>query len=283
LRTLQREAGAEVRWAKRSLYVGLFLVLFTFAGSFLVRLFGFTDPNFNNYQAILQSPSWAHPLGTDDLGRDMLTRVAYGSHVDFEVAILATLGSLLIGVSLGAVAGYVGGIADRLVMRVADIVLAFPLLIFMIAIIALLGVGMVGVYVGLISFGWAMFARLTRADLLVVREQPYIRAAEGLGIGRLRVLVVHALPNAVRPCLVYSCGVLVHNILTLATLSFLGLGVQPPKPELGALIAQGQHLLLTGWWVATLPGLVVLIIGVGFSMIGDALSDISSEHEHGGT
>ena len=184
IKRMRRTARSERRWTLATLYAGLFFVVGIFVGSYVVQLFGFTHPNALHFDAILQPPSWSHPFGTDDLGRDVFTRVAYGSHVDYEVAFLATAGALLIGVTLGAIAGYVGGLTDRVIMRLADIILAFPYLIFVIAFVAIFGVGVEGIYVGLIAFGWAMFARLTRAALLVLRELPYIRVAETLGLTR---------------------------------------------------------------------------------------------------
>jgi peptide/nickel transport system permease protein len=193
--------------------------------------------------------------------------------LDYSVAIATTYVPLAIGVTLGAAAGYFGGWLDAVVMRIVDIVIAFPFMIFVIAFIAVFGPGLTGIYVGLTAFAWAYFARITRAEMLVLRERQYIKAAQTLGLSTPRILVRHAMPNLLRPNLVFSMATIVLNILTLASLSYLGLGVRPPTPEWGAIVADGQNYLFTQWWISTLPGLVIVIVGVGFSLIGDGLSD----------
>jgi peptide/nickel transport system permease protein len=146
-------------------------------------------------------------------------------------------------------------------------------MIFVLAFIAIFGPGLTGIYVGLVVFGWAFYARITRAEMLSLREQDFISAAKTLGFPTRRVVFVHAIPNLLRPNLVFSMATIVLNILALASLSYLGLGVRPPTPEWGAIVSDGQQDLFTSWWIATLPGLVIVLVGVGFSLIGDGLAD----------
>jgi peptide/nickel transport system permease protein len=158
-------------------------------------------------------------------------------------------------------------------MRAVDVMLALPFMVLVLAIVAVTGPGLRGVYIGMIAVSWAMYARLTRAEMLTLRGQQFMLAARGLGFATRRILWRHAFPNVLRPNLVFSMADVVLNILALAALSFLGLGVQPPGAELGAIIAEGQSFLLTAWWIATLPGLFLVVLGAGFSLVGDALAD----------
>jgi peptide/nickel transport system permease protein len=221
----------------------------------------------------LQHPSAAHPFGTDNLGRDVLIRTLKATWIDLGVAVGVTYTSVAIGMALGTIAGYFRGWPERIIMRVVDIVIAFPFMILVIAIVAILGPGLKGVIVGLVIAGWATYARLARAEMLVLAEKSFIQAAQTLGYPHWRVMFVHALPNLLRPNIVFSMSDIVGNLLALASLSYLGLGVQPPTPEWGDIIADGQQYLLTAWWITTLPGLVVVLVGLGFSLVGDALAD----------
>jgi peptide/nickel transport system permease protein len=174
---------------------------------------------------------------------------------------------------LGGIAGYFGGALDAVIMRIVDVLIAFPFMIFVMAFVAVFGPGLTGIYVGLTAFGWAFFARVTRAEMLVVRERQYIAAARTAGLSSSRILRVHALPNVLRPNFVVAMATMVWNILTLAALSYLGLGVQPPTPEWGSIVAGGQTIMFSAWWVSTLPGLIIVLVGVGFSLIGDSVAD----------
>lgn len=270
---LRRRATAERRWAALSIWVGVAIVVIVPAFTVIGPWIGFGHPNVQNFNDVLQSPSWAHPFGTDNLGRDVLARVFAATPLDYEVGGITTLAAGLIGVVLGGIAGYFGGALDALIMRVVDVLLAFPFLIFVMAFVAVFGPGLTGIYVGLIAFGWAFFARVTRAEMLVIRERQYIAAARTLGLSTTRILRVHALPNVLRPNFVVAMATMVWNILTLAALSYLGLGVQPPTPEWGSIVAGGQTIMFTDWWISTLPGLVIVLVGVGFSLVGDGVAD----------
>jgi len=271
---VQVPAGGLVgRLSGGSLWVGLFIV----AGFILVSLAApflpIPDPNVADYAAALQPPSPAHPFGTDDVGRDLLSRVIWGGRTDLVFGFVTTYVSLVIGVVLGAVAGYFGGWRETVVMRLVDTMIAFPFIVLVLAIVAIVGPGLAGLYIGMIVVSWTMYARITHTEMLVLRERQFILAARTLGYSDARVIVRHAIPNLLRSNLVFSMSDMVLNVLGLASLSYLGVGVQPPTPEWGVLIAGGQTYLLTGWWISTLPGLVIVVMGVGFSLLGDGLAD----------
>lgn len=271
---LQRRAMSERRWGKRNLAIGLAIIIGLLVVALCAPLItNLPPPNQLNLNDTLQPPSWHHLFGTDDVGRNVLSRVLAATPLDYSVAIVSTYASLVLGVLVGAIAGYRGGWVDSLIMRLADVTIAFPYMVFVIAFIAIFGPGLTGIYVGLIGFSWALYARVTRAEMLVLREAQYMKAAETLGLPSWRIVLRHAVPSLLRPSLVYSMSDIVLNILTIAGLSYLGLGVQPPTPEWGAIIASGQLYLLSAWWITTLPGLVVALVGVGFSLVGDGVAD----------
>jgi peptide/nickel transport system permease protein len=273
VRRLRRRALADHRWTNVTIAVGALLlggiVLVSLAGPLL----GFGHPNRQNLAAALQAPSWSHPFGTDPLGRDIFTRVLYATRLDLLIVLVGTYVPLLIGALIGAVAGFLGGWTDRIVMRIVDVFIAFPFIVFLIAAVSIFGPGLTGIYVGLLGFNWVIFARLARGEMLVIREQEYVLAAQTLGYSRTRTILRHALPQILRPNLVYSMVTAVLTIAVLASLSYLGLGAQPPTAEWGTIIADGQTYLLTAWWITTLPGLVVVAVGCGFSLLGDGLAD----------
>jgi peptide/nickel transport system permease protein len=257
-----------------TLSIGVALLAIVLIASVARPLIGLPDPNHQDLAHALEAPSGTHPFGTDNLGRDVLSRTLAAGVLDLRVAITVTGISVLLGLVLGAIAGFFGGAADSIMMRLADFVLAFPFLVLILAVVAIFGPGLKGLYVGVPLVGWALYARLTRAEMLVVREREYVLAARTLGYSTPRVLLRHALPNVWRPAFVFSTADVVLTIWLLATLSYLGLGVQPPTAEWGGIIADGQGYLLNAWWIATLPGLVVVVVGIGFSLVGDALAEI---------
>lgn len=273
LRRLRTPRAAR-RHPRASLIVGVSIILGVLLLGVLRPLMGLPAPDTQNLADVLASPSWAHPFGTDNLGRDVLSRTLAAAHLDLAVAIALTLMSLASGVLLGALAGFGGRRTEAVIMRLADAMLAFPFMILVIAVVAVFGPGLKGVFVGVPLAGWAIYARVTRSEMLVVREKDYMLAARTLGYSRSRMLLRHALPNVWRPALVLSTADVVLNLVLLASLSYLGLGVQPPTPEWGGIIADGQQYLLQAWWISTLPGLVVVLVGAGFSLIGDGLADL---------
>jgi peptide/nickel transport system permease protein len=270
---LRRRARAERRWSAFTLWLGVGIVALIALVSFAAPLFGFHNPNEQHLVDALQPPSNAHPFGTDALGRDILTRVVYGGRIDLTFAFVTTIIPFALGVLLGSWAGYRGGWLDTVVNRLVDVVVAFPFIVLILAIVAITGPGLKGAYIGVFAVGWALYARLTRGEMLVEREKEYILAARTLGYSPRRIVLRHALPNVLRASIVFSMADVVLNILLLSSLSYLGLGAIPPSPEWGALVADGKDLILTSWWVATLPGLVIVLTGIAFSLIGDGLAD----------
>ena len=255
--------------ARLSLLIGLFIVLGMFVVGLLVPLFGIGDPLKLDYDAALLPPSVSHPFGTDGLGRDMLVRVIYGARVDLTLGFVTATISMLIGMALGVYAGYFGGIRESLIMRTVDAVLSLPFLVLVLAIVAAVGPGLAGVYVAIIAVSWTIYARISYSQMLVLREKQFILAARTLAFSDARIVFKHALPNVFGPNIAWLISDIIANILGLAILSYLGVGIQPPDPEWGALIADGQTYLRTAWWISTIPGLVLVVVGIGFLLIGD--------------
>ena len=253
--------------------ISLLLLILIAIACFSVGWLSPFDPNKQDLAQALQAPSMAHPFGTDTLGRDILTRVIYGGRIDLTFAVVTTIIPFFFGALVGALAGYRGGWVDTLVNRLVDTVVAFPFIVLILAVVAIAGPGLTGAYIGVFAVGWALYARLTRGEMLVEREREYILAAKTLGYSTTRIVLRHALPNVLRASIVFAMADIVLNILLLSSLSYLGLGATPPSPEWGALVAEGQDVLLTAWWVATLPGLVIVLVGIGFSLIGDGIAD----------
>ncbi|MEO6653009.1 MAG: ABC transporter permease [Ilumatobacteraceae bacterium] len=238
------------------------------------------DPNALDFSAQLRPPSWSNWMGTDENGRDVFSRVLFGFRLDLAVVALITYLPLPVGLLLGAVAGYFGGWTETIIARIGDVMLSFPFMVLVIAIVGLVGPGLKGVMVGVLVVSWAFYARLARADMLVIKELPYMEACTVLGYSAPRAIFRHAIPNLVRNCFVFSTIDVMGNLLLLASVSYIGLGVQPPTAELGTIIAGGQPFLLNGWWVATLPGLFLVLFGVGLGLIGEGLSD--QQHRRSG-
>jgi peptide/nickel transport system permease protein len=253
--------------------IGVVIVGVLFLAALLAPLISPHDPNAVDFLNQSAAPSLSHPFGTDDAGRDVFSRSLYGLRLDLGIVLLVTYVPLPIGVLLGAVAGSFGGRTDAVIARLADVMLAFPFFVLVIAIIAIVGPGLKGVLIGVPLAAWALYARLARSEMLVLREQPFMLATTALGYTRTRAILRHAVPNLMRTALIYSTLDMVVNLLLLSSLSYLGLGAQPPNAELGTIIAGGQPYLLSAWWIATLPGLVLVVFGVGVGLIGDGLSD----------
>lgn len=272
-RRLRRRALSDRRWSNVALYIGGSIVVLVVLAGLLAPWISPYPPNELDLTATLQPPSGEHFFGTDELGRDVFSRVLHGIRLDMAIVLVITYVPLLVGVTLGMIAGYFGGWVDTVVNRAVDIVMAFPFLVVVIAVVAITGPGLVGIFIGVLSVGWALYARLARGEMLVIREQQYMLAAKGLGYSTSRILGRHAVPNLIRSPLVFSVADIVLNLLLIAGVSYLGLGVQAPTAELGVIVADGQGHLRVGWWITTLSGLVLVTIGVGFSMLGDALAD----------
>lgn len=254
-----------------TLIVGLtmLLMLCLFVG--LGQLWTPHDPFFVNYSNTLQPPSATHWFGTDDLGRDVASRVMAGGLVDLRVAIVCVMAPAILGIAIGALAGFAGGRVDTVIMRITDIFWAFPFHVLVIAIVGVLGPGESNLYLAFLLVNWISFARITRGEVLVQRELEFVQAARSFGSTNTRIVVSHILPNAVTPAIVYAMADVVLTILAITSLSFLGLGIQPPTPEWGLMIADGRQFMFDAWWIATCPGLAIIFTGVTFALIGEGL------------
>jgi|SRR5271157_165660 len=251
----------------------------------LAVVFGVFSPYSPDTSSILerlQSPNWKHPLGTDGLGRDLLTRILYGGRVSLTVGVLVVAMTLLLGVSIGALAGYAGGWVDNLLMRITDAFLTLPSLLVLILLSAILrqinvpliqgnSVLTIAFVIGLLS--WMTFARLVRAAFLTLREMDYVTAARGLGASHLRVILSHILPNAIGPIIVQSTLQLGYAIIEESGLSFLGFGIQPPTPSWGNLLSDAQDNFLHSPWLAIFPGVMIFLTIISVNYIGDGLRD----------
>jgi peptide/nickel transport system permease protein len=237
------------------------------------------DPLEQDINQRLKEPGWqtaegrVHALGTDHLGRDILARVIFGSRIALVVGLSAVLISGVLGMAIGLVSGYFGGKVDDFFMRLADVQLAFPFILLAIAVIGVLGPSLRNIIIVIGVSSWVVYARVVRGEVLSIREREFVQAAIALGSGDGRVLVRHVLPNAFTPWLVVATLDMARVIVIESALSFLGLGVQPPTPTWGGMLADGRVYLSTAWWLATFPGLAILVTVLGINLLGDGLRD----------
>lgn len=271
------------RWFNPVLVTGLVvlgaMLLFVIVGP-IVSPYSPTDPAFD--QPTFAGPSWQHPLGTDNFGRDTATRLAYGGRTDFAIATIGTFVTVIVGLAIGLLAGFYGGKIDSLLMRLVDFTLALPYLVLAIGIIAVLGTtptdvpGLgplpVNVIFAIWLIGWVTYARLVRGEVLVAKNMEYVEAARVCGASTARLILRHITPNVLGIVIVYAMADMVLNILLLSSLSFLGLGQQPPYPEWGLMVSEARDFFLRDWRLMTYPGLAVLITGAAFGLIGDGLT-----------
>ncbi|MBF4160778.1 ABC transporter permease [Nocardioides acrostichi] len=222
----------------------------------------------------LQGPSGAHWFGTDDLGRDVFSRVLVASRVSVEVALVSVGIALVVGVGVGLVSGYLGGITDGVLMRVVDVVFAFPVLLLALAIVAVLGPGLTSAMIAIGVVYTPIFARVARASTLSVRSEPYVQASRTMGTGNTYVVWHHVLPNISGPVIVQTSLSLAFAILSEAALSFLGLGVQPPRPSWGRMLFDAQDFVGVAWWLSVFPGAAILLTTLAFNLVGDGLGQV---------
>ncbi|MFM9107518.1 MAG: ABC transporter permease [Chloroflexota bacterium] len=261
------------RWLNRSLGLGAAITLLLAAFCLIYPLaspWNPVDPDFT--QPTFAAPSLAHPLGTDNFGRDTLTRLAWGGRVDLMVAFAATLVTLVIGSLLGLLAGYRGGWIDSVLMRFVDFTVTMPYLVLVIAVVAVLGPSQWNIVYAIWLVGWVAYARIVRGETLIARNLEYVEAARVAGMSDARIMLRQILPNVATAALVFAMADMVLNILVASSLSFLGLGVQPPNPEWGLMVAEARDFFLRDWRLMTYPGLAVLVAGAGFGLIGDGLA-----------
>lgn len=278
--TLSLAPRLSARFGRRPmLAAGLAIVLSFVAMALLAPLVAPYDPILQDATVKLQPPSAAHPFGTDNFGRDVLSRVIWGARIDLQIAVIGVLFPFLIGTAVGTLAGFFGGWVDALFMRIIDVVLAFPFLVLMLSIIAILGPGLGSFYIAMALVGWVSYARLIRAQILVLRTQDFAVAAASLGFSRVRIMFRHLLPNALAGSLVFVMSDAVLVLLNGASISYLGLGVQPPTAEWGVMVAEAQGFITQAWWITLFPGLAIVTLAFGFSLTGDALADLLGVHE----
>lgn len=238
------------------------------------------DPLEQELGVRLLPPAWmvgaarGHPLGTDHLGRDVLSRLLYGGRLSMFIGIAAAMAAAFLGTTLGVVAGIRGGRVGDFIMRLADVQHAFPFIVLAIAIIAVIGASLVNLLVTLALWGWASFARVSWAEILSLKEREFIQAARAIGASSGRIVWVHFLPNLVSPLIVLFTFSVAQMVVAESSLSFLGLGIPPPDPSWGSMLSDGRVHLTTAWWLATFPGLMVMVAVLGVNLLGDLLRDV---------
>jgi peptide/nickel transport system permease protein len=264
---------------RRTALFGLIVVLAVLVAAVFASFVSPFDPLAQDIGQRLKEPGWQdaqgriHPLGTDHLGRDILSRIIHGSRIALSVGLAAVAISGVLGMAVGLVSGYFGGRVDDFFMRLADVQLAFPFILLAIAVIGVLGPSLRNIIIVIGVSSWVVYARVVRGEVLSIREREFVQAAVALGSRDYRVLVRHVLPNAFTPWLVVATLDMARVIVLESALSFLGLGVQPPTPTWGGMLADGRVYLSTAWWLATFPGLAILVTVLGINLLGDGLRD----------
>lgn len=271
-RTLRQQVRRLVR--HRPLLVGVIIILVLVLSSAFAPLIAPANPQAMNLLATNLPPSFAHLAGTDSFGRDMFSRILYGGRIALLVGFTSVGISLVIGCLFGFVAGYAGGIADNLVQRLMDLMLAFPSLLLAFLVIAILGPGLSNAIIAIGVSGIPVYARVARAEVLKLKRLDYVEAAKSMGASRFRIVLRHVVPNSLSPLLVLAGLGIASSILIEASLSYIGLGAQPPSPDWGATLAQAQNYIETQWWLPTFPGLAIVIAALGFNLMGDGLRDL---------
>jgi ABC-type dipeptide/oligopeptide/nickel transport system permease subunit len=266
------EAWRRLRKNRMAMF-GLGVVACLVLVGFLAEVLAPYDPYQIDLENRLQPPSWRHPFGTDDFGRDIFSRTLYGARISLEVGILSRSVALSLGILLGVLAGYFGGKLDMTIMRLTDVMFAFPALLFLIGITAALGPGLTTLFIAIGLVGWAPMARLMRAQVLATKENDYITAARAIGLNTGRIVGRHLFPNCLAPVIIsFSMG-MAAAIMAEASLSFIGLGAQPPTPSWGSMISLGREYLRTAPWVTVYPGIAIGLTVLGFNLLGDGLRD----------
>ncbi|MGF0238870.1 ABC transporter permease [Rhodococcus sp. IEGM1300] len=268
--------SAETRQRLRhnhALQAGLLLIALLLLAGFLGPLLLHNDPLEVDFTLALMPPGAEHWFGTDDLGRDVFSRVVHAISIDLQIASICVILPFLIGTTVGLVSGYLGGWVDTLLMRLVDILWAFPFYVLVIAIVGSLGPSVGNMYIAFTVVVWISFARIVRGEVLLVKRAEYVQAAQVLGYSHLRIVLRHVLPNVITPAIVFMMADVVLTILAVTSLGFLGLGIQPPTPEWGVMISEGRNFILDGWWISLFPGLAIVYVGISFALLGDGLDN----------
>lgn len=272
----RRSRALKPWYANPSLVAGLVVTSILVLAAVLAPWIAPDDPLRQDLGNTLLQPSSEHWLGTDKYGRDVLSRLIWGARVNLRIGFMAVLIPMIVGSVVGAVAGYFGGWLDAVVMRVVDVFFAFPFYVMVIALVFVLGSGEASIYLAIAAVSWVSYAKIVRGEVLVVKEQDYIRGAQLGGLSHRRILLRHVGPNVMSQAIIFAMSDIVMDILAVVTLGYLGLGIAPPTPEWGSMILDGQEFITTNWQQATIPGLVVVITSLGLSWVGDGLSDYLS-------
>jgi peptide/nickel transport system permease protein len=263
------------RWYRTPSFVaGASIVLALILASIAAPLITRYDPNAQDLLQAYGHPSSAHWLGTDQVGRDVFTRMIYAGRSDLLIGFLAVLCPFCLGTLLGSLAGYYGGIVDTIVMRIVDVVVAFPFLVLVIALVFVMGAGGRSIVIAITAVGWVSYARIVRGEILVQKRLDYVLAARAAGLSDARIMARHLLPNVITQAIVFSMSDIVLSILAIVTLGYLGIGLPPPTADWGSMAADGESLLTTQWQLTTFPGLAVVLTGLGLSLLGDGLAEL---------
>jgi peptide/nickel transport system permease protein len=254
--------------------VGLIILVPMFLCAVLAPLISPHDPVEPDLKNILTGPTWSHPFGTDTLGRDVFSRVIYGSRISLLVGFVSVGIATLIGIMIGAVSGYSGGIIDELIMRFVDLMMCFPTFFLILAVIALLEPSIWNIMIVIGLTNWMGIARLVRAEILSIKGKEYVLAAKAMGFPRRRIIFGHVLPNALSPVYVVATLGIGGAILTESALSFLGIGVQPPTPSWGNILTQAKDNIEVAWWLSLYPGLAIFLTVMGYNLLGEGLRDV---------
>jgi len=258
----------------RMAVAGIAVLLCLVALAILAPVISRYEPTVTNLTVRLKSPCFAHPLGTDELGRDILSRMLYGSRISLSVGLIAVLISIVIGTLFGLLAGWYGGWVDSVIMRLVDIVLCFPSFFLILMVIAFVGPNITNIMIVIGATSWPGLARLVRGEILSIREREFISATRLLGLSNWRIMLVHILPNVMSPILISATLGVGAAILTESGLSFLGLGVQPPTASWGNMITSGKDYITFAWWLTAFPGLAILTAVLAFNMLGEGLREV---------
>jgi peptide/nickel transport system permease protein len=257
-----------------ALLFGCLILAISLALALAPHLFAPFDPNKIDYKAILKPPSWAHPFGTDNFGRDMLSRTIHAYTIDMQIALFTTLFPFVFGTVVGALVGFYGGWAEAIFGRVVDAVVTFPLLVLVIAIVAVLGPGLGNMYIAVGIVYWVFYARLVASEVKLQKRLDYAAAGRVMGYSNARIIIRHIMPNVIATAIIYWMTDMALAILLGSSLGYLGLGAQPPTSEWGVLIAGGKNYMGTAWWISIFPGIAIVTTGFGFSLLGDGLAEL---------
>jgi peptide/nickel transport system permease protein len=273
--SISLERPRDYPWRKNpSLFWGGLLLSFIFLIAIFSKQIAPYDPIALDLDNILAAPNPQHLLGTDGYGRDLFSRIITGAPLDLTIGLLSVIFPLAIGIVVGTISGYYGGIVDTIFMRLVDVVVAFPFMVLIITMIAVLGPGLENVIIAVTAVSWIIYARIIRGEILVAKNLEYVMSARVLGYSDLRIMFRHILPNVVTTAIIFGALDVALDILLAASLGFLGLGVQPPTPEWGSIISEGANFMTTAWWISAFPGIAIVITGAAFALLADGLADL---------